>query len=77
MTAIDATHCPICGELNRCAMEIEKTTGVKQEACWCVNMSFSEALMAQVPKALQGQACICAKCASSGTHSNPADKMPS
>jgi hypothetical protein len=47
-------------------MEIEKATGVKQAACWCVGMDFSADLLAKVPASAQGQACICAACLSQG-----------
>jgi Cysteine-rich CWC len=62
-TAIDKSLCPLCGQINQCAMEIEKSTGIKQAACWCVGMDFSADLIASVPKEAQGQACICAACA--------------
>ena len=26
----DPNHCPLCGQPNECAMEMERTTGVKQ-----------------------------------------------
>jgi hypothetical protein len=50
-------------------LEIEKETGIKQAACWCVGMDFSADLLAQVPISAQGQACICAACtAKSGSN---------
>jgi hypothetical protein len=60
---INQSLCPLCGKANRCAMEIEKETDIKQAACWCVGMDFSADLLAQVPVSVQGQACICAACA--------------
>ncbi|NKE66982.1 cysteine-rich CWC family protein [Ramlibacter sp. RBP-2] len=59
----DPTRCPICGQPNRCAMEVERETGLKQDACWCTQVDFGAALLAQVPAPAQGQACICAACA--------------
>jgi hypothetical protein len=64
-TPINPSLCPLCGKANFCAMEIEKATGEKQPACWCVAAEFSADLLARVPKAAQGQACICATCAES------------
>jgi Cysteine-rich CWC len=64
---INQSLCPLCGNANQCAMEIEKETGIKQAACWCVGMDFSADLLAQVPVFAQGQACICAACAAKST----------
>ncbi len=63
-------HCPLCGQGNRCAMEIEQLTGQKQDACWCTGVSFSAELLARVPAASQHQACICAECVASGAESD-------
>jgi len=53
----------LCGQPNRCANEIERATGVKQEACWCTQVEFSADLLARVPQAARRLACICARCA--------------
>ncbi len=60
---IDPTRCPLCGQSNRCAMEIERATGQKQGPCWCVGATFSTELLQKVPAESAGQACICARCA--------------
>lgn len=44
-------------------MEIERETGVKQEACWCTQMDFTADLLAAVPASARDKACICAACA--------------
>jgi hypothetical protein len=62
-TPLDATLCPLCGQPNLCANEIERATGVKQEACWCTRVDFGAALLARVPAEAQRAACICAACA--------------
>jgi hypothetical protein len=59
---MDTSLCPLCGEPNRCAMETEKDTGVKQPPCWCTQVDFSSDLLARVPAKAQGLACICARC---------------
>lgn len=59
----DPSRCPLCGESNRCAMEIERETGRKQPACWCMAVDFSEPLLARVPAEKRRLACICARCA--------------
>ncbi|MGS5089255.1 cysteine-rich CWC family protein [Hydrogenophaga sp. A37] len=58
----DPTRCPLCGGDNRCAMEVQKATGEPQPPCWCVTETFSPDLLAHLPEAAQGQACICARC---------------
>lgn len=61
---IEKSLCPLCGKANQCAIEIEKSTGLKQATCWCVGMDFSADLLARLPCEAQGQACICATCTS-------------
>ena len=56
--------CPLCGQPNQCALEIERTTGKKQAACWCTQASFSADLLSRVPTKARDRACICARCAS-------------
>ena len=68
----DPTRCPICGQPNRCAMEVERATGVKQDACWCTQVDFSPDLLARVPAAARRQACICAECAAKQVSLSPA-----
>ena len=63
METPDATRCPLCGKANRCAMEVERETGEKQPPCWCMQVDFSAALIASVPQASRGTACICEACA--------------
>lgn len=60
--------CPLCGQGNQCAMELERTTGQKQPPCWCTQVNFSAELLARVPAADQGKACICAACAARSLH---------
>jgi hypothetical protein len=60
---VDATRCPLCGQPNRCAMEVQRETGQAQPPCWCTQADFSRELLARVPEPLRGQACICATCA--------------
>ncbi|HET7834490.1 MAG TPA: cysteine-rich CWC family protein [Variovorax sp.] len=59
----DPSRCPLCGESNRCALEIERETGQAQPACWCMEVDFSEDLLARVPEGQRRMACICARCA--------------
>lgn len=64
---IDTTRCPLCGADNRCAMEIERSTGQAQPACWCMDRpplgaAAARALQARIPPAARGLACVCAAC---------------
>lgn len=58
----DPSRCPLCGGDNRCAMEIERATGASPGPCWCVSQTFSPDLLARLPEAARGKACICANC---------------
>lgn len=60
---IDPRCCPLCGQANQCAMEVERSTGVKQPPCWCTQARFDAVLLARVPEQAFGKACICAACA--------------
>ena len=64
MNTIETSRCPICHELNVCAMENAKATGTNPERCWCMDAVFTPAVMDQVPEQARGKACICAKYAS-------------
>ena len=70
LEAIDATHCPLCGEENRCAMETARETGQPQPPCWCMAADFGKAPFAALPQASRGKACMCARCAA-GTPAAP------
>ncbi len=61
----DPTLCPLCGQANQCAMELERVSGVPQPPCWCTRVGFDAALLARLPEPARGQACICAACAGS------------
>lgn len=62
--ALAATRCPLCGQVNQCAMEIERTSGVRQPPCWCTQVDFNRELLERLPAQARGLACICAACAS-------------
>lgn len=55
-------RCPLCGGDNRCAMEIERATGLPQPPCWCTTQRFAPDLLARLPEQAAGKACICARC---------------
>ncbi len=61
--SIQAQHCPLCGQPNQCAMEVERATGIKQPPCWCTQVTFTAALLEQIPESQRAKACVCAACA--------------
>ncbi len=60
--AVDPRRCPLCGQANQCAMEIERATGVKQASCWCASEKVPPELLERIATAERGQACLCAAC---------------
>ncbi|WBY03996.1 cysteine-rich CWC family protein [Ramlibacter tataouinensis] len=60
---VDPSRCPLCGQSNRCANEVERATGRPQPPCWCTRADFTRELLAQVPPQAVDKACICAACA--------------
>ena len=64
----DPVQCPLCGQPNRCAMEVEKETGRKQPPCWCTGVTFEPSTLALIPPASRGLACICGACATQASH---------
>ena len=59
---VDSNLCPLCGQTNQCAMEVERSTGVPQPPCWCSQLTFDAALLARIPEPARGKACVCAAC---------------
>lgn len=57
--------CPLCGQENRCAMEVARATGEAPQPCWCTRVDFSAELLARVPREARRLACICEACARS------------
>ena len=62
-----AECCPLCGKANQCAMVLESQSGEKQPPCWCTQAAFSADLLAKIPVASKGLACVCATCAQAST----------
>jgi hypothetical protein len=64
---VDPNQCPLCGQENQCAMEVERATGVKQAPCWCNQARFEASLLSRIPEHARGKACLCAACAKGDT----------
>jgi Cysteine-rich CWC len=52
--------CPLCGGPNAC---MPAACGHFDVPCWCREASFAPVLLARIPPAQRGLACICAACA--------------
>lgn len=61
---IPANVCPLCGQSNQCAMELQRSTGVPQGPCWCTTAVVAPSVLERIPAAARGTACVCAQCAS-------------
>ncbi|NOQ85173.1 MAG: hypothetical protein GQ551_14290 [Myxococcales bacterium] len=57
--ASDTTKCPLCGDVNECAV----ASGRDPESCWCMTATMSASALAAIPIEAQGKVCICARCA--------------
>ena len=61
-TPLQAPACPLCGDANECAAA---RAGTFDTPCWCTSAVFAPELLAAVPAASLGRACICRRCAAS------------
>ncbi|MEI8029322.1 MAG: cysteine-rich CWC family protein [Comamonadaceae bacterium] len=61
--AVDATRCPVCGQVNQCAIEEKRVSAVPQPPCWCTHVNFDSKLLSTIPKESRGKACLCPVCA--------------
>ena len=59
---LQAPLCPLCGRPNGCAAVASGTLAAE---CWCRSVTFPPELLARVPAAQAGTACICRACAES------------
>jgi Cysteine-rich CWC len=58
---LPATGCPLCGGPNGCAPAV---SGSFDSPCWCTTVRIPAEVLARVPVAQRGLACICRACAS-------------
>ncbi|PHV10879.1 cysteine-rich CWC family protein [Chitinimonas sp. BJB300] len=56
--------CPLCGRPNCCALAQSSNLAAP---CWCDEVQFDPAILANIPAQLLGQACICPACAKQST----------
>lgn len=60
----DRSICPLCGERNDCAAV--RGTG-PAPACWCREVAIAPEVIARIPAAQRGLACICPRCAAAAS----------
>ena len=65
---LPAFTCPLCGGPNGCAAAASGTFDV---TCWCRDVKFAPDLLARVPEAQQGLACVCRRCAEAAGEKSP------
>jgi hypothetical protein len=58
LVGLDPRLCPLCGEPNACAL----ADGRASEPCWCAGVTIPPALLARLPTAARGVACVCRRC---------------
>lgn len=59
MTEPDPSRCPLCHGPNACAMAAGATACA---TCWCAKVSIPATVLARVPVAAAGKACVCQAC---------------
>ena len=67
MAPVDASRCPLCGELNRCAREADS----RCQSCWCQSAAIPPGLLEQIPAAARMRACVCQRCVAEYKRCNP------
>jgi hypothetical protein len=58
--AIAQPMCPLCGGRNAC---VPAACGHFDAPCWCRDLAFAPEVLARIPLAQRGVACVCATCA--------------
>ncbi|MWV13231.1 hypothetical protein F3I62_14080 [Pseudomonas sp. R-28-1W-6] len=56
----DASHCPRCGQLNRCAQAGQSEP---VQDCWCFHSPVDAAVLDSLPAEQRDRACLCPRCA--------------
>ena len=62
-TPLPATACPLCGGPNGCAPAV---SGSFDSPCWCTAVRIPAEVLARIPAAQRGLACVCRACAEAG-----------
>jgi len=56
----NAPVCPLCGSANECA---PAKSGSFDTPCWCTSVTIAPDVLAALPAAERGLACLCRRCA--------------
>jgi hypothetical protein len=65
-------RCPLCGDDNRCAMARAPDASACAD-CWCAAVRIDEHVLARVPAAAIGKACLCRSCATGDARDSAQD----
>jgi hypothetical protein len=63
--------CPLCGGDNAC---VPARCGSFDSPCWCAGIAIAPEVLARIPAAQRGQACLCARCAQASSAAPPAPR---
>jgi hypothetical protein len=55
---LNTARCPLCGELNHCAMAADPSA----TKCWCEEVKFPDELLDQIHENAVRKTCVCKKC---------------
>lgn len=55
-----AQRCPLCGLPNSCTQTVPQAAHLP---CWCFAVRIEPRVLAALPEALRGAACLCPNCA--------------
>jgi len=64
------TGCPLCGGPNGCA---PAASGSFDSPCWCSSVRMPAEVLARIPAAQRGLACLCRTCAAAGASGTQPD----
>jgi len=67
---LPATGCPLCGGPNGC---VPAVSGSFDGPCWCTSVRIPAEVLARIPAAQRGLACVCRTCAESAAGSVQAE----
>jgi len=67
-------RCPLCGQANACTRAFGADPG--PAPCWCESVDIPSIVLAGIPAALQGKACLCAACARADLGASPPPPRP-
>ncbi len=74
MSLPDASHCPLCGQLNGCGALRQQSSAAME--CWCFNLEIPEPLLDQLPPEQRHNSCVCRRCVEDFLNNRPEASEP-